>query len=153
MEILHMDIFHIDKTYILTILDKFSRFARGQILEARNSINIADKLLQFFANRGILNKIITDNAKEFTSSLIKEILDKYNIVHHVTSQKNSTGNSPVERLHSSLIEIYRIISQRDKQKTKSEKIAETMITHNNYIQQLHPHGKYNENRIKYKNIT
>ena len=87
MEILHIDIFHIDKLNILTILDKFSRFAAGQILESRTSLNIIDCLLNFFANRGIPNKIITDNAKEFTSSLFKEILNKYNILHHVTTQK------------------------------------------------------------------
>lgn len=132
LEILHVDIYHIDNMYILTILDKFSKFAYAQKIENRTSINVLETLIKFFATRGIPNKIITDNAKEFTSNLIKDAFKKYNIEHYTVTQRNSTGNSPVERLHSTITEIYRILD-RDKSKSKIEKLFETLLTYNNSI--------------------
>jgi hypothetical protein len=71
-------------------------------------------------------EIITDNATEFTSNMFQDSLKNFNIEHHAGTQRNSTGNSPVERLHSTLTEIYRIITQTSGS-TKT-KLSETLTT-------------------------
>lgn len=93
------DIFHIDNINVLTILDKFSRFAVRKILDSRTSINVLEVLTDLFANRGVPSNIVTDNAKEFTLNLFKETSKKKKMNNeiHQTSQRSSTGNSPVER--------------------------------------------------------
>jgi hypothetical protein len=133
LDIIHIDIFHIDNMLILTILDKFSRFASGYVLESRNSISVVECLIKYMSERGIPKMIVTDNAKEFTATLFEELLNKYGTKHHVTTQRNSTGNSPVERLHSTLIEIYRIIKRSSTEKNKNTTLYESILTYNNSI--------------------
>lgn len=48
LDIFHVDVYHIDNFFALTILDKFSRYAYAKMIESRNSINIVEALYNFF---------------------------------------------------------------------------------------------------------
>ena len=133
LEIVHIDIYSVHKENFLTILDKFSKFGSVYLLTGRTTLNLIKSLKHYMSHHGIPKKIVTDNGAEFISILFKEFASLYNIQLHHTSQKNSTGNAPVERFHSTLTEIIRIIYHQNKNKSISEVIDEAVITYNNSI--------------------
>lgn len=133
LEILHIDVYSVHKENFLTILDKFSKFASAYLLTNRNSINIIKALKHFFSHHGIPKKMINDHGTEFISTTFQDFVKLYDIEFHVTSAKNSTGNSPVERFHSTLTEIVRIIHSQNKEKPIGEIVDEALITYNNSI--------------------
>lgn len=71
---------------------------------------------------------------------------QFNIDLHVTSFQQSSSNSPVERLHSTLTEIYRIVLDvRKQQKLNSEHdelMSEVLITYNNAIHSATKHTPF-----------
>jgi len=74
---------------------------------------------------------------EFTSNLFKDFCRQYELELHTTSFQQSSSNSTVERLHSTITEIYRLINEtRKKKKLESrheEVLDEAFITYNNAI--------------------
>lgn len=133
LEILHMDIYSINNTNFLTILDKFSKFGAAYHMPEKDGQEVVNILTQYISNHGIPNKIVTDLGTEFTSKIFKQFCQLYKIELHFTSAKSSTGNSPVERFHSTLTEIYRIIYSKNQTKLAREIMNETIITYNNSI--------------------
>lgn len=133
LQIIHIDIYSVHNENFLTIIDKFSKFASSYLLNGRNSINIIKSLKHFFSHHGIPSKVVVDNGAEFVSTIFQDFTKLYKIHLHTTSAKNSTGNSPVERFHSTLTEIIRIIYNQNKSKPISEIMDEALITYNNSI--------------------
>lgn len=133
LEIVHIDIYSIHKQVFLTVLDKFSKFASVYMIPARNSLNLVNSLTHFFSHHGIPKKIISDNGQEFTSSVFQDFLKLHNIQNHFTSAKNSTGNAPVERFHSTLTELIRIIYSQNKNKPIEIIVNEAVLAYNNSI--------------------
>lgn len=133
LDILHIDIYSVHKQVFLTIIDKFSKFAAVYMIPARNSINLVTSLTHFFSHHGVPRKIISDNGQEFTSSVFKDFLDLHNIENHLTSAKSSTGNSPVERFHSTLTELIRIIYSQNMNKPIEHIVNEAVLAYNNSI--------------------
>lgn len=92
---------------------------------------------RFIVANGIPKKIVYDQGAEYNSNLFKDFCKQYNIERHVTSFQQSSSNAPVERLHSTLTEVYRIIlEEKEKKKVQidhEEILTETFITYNNAI--------------------
>jgi len=95
----------INKNYVITIIDKFSRFAVGYTIPARDSLNIVKSIKKFISQYGVPKKIICDQGAEYASALFRDFCRQYGIELHVTSFQQSSSNSPFERLHSTLTEI------------------------------------------------
>lgn len=137
LDILHIDIYTINNKTILTILDKFSKFAAAYTLQSRTSILVVKSIKQYISLHGIPSKIVCDQGTEFTSNIFKDLCKKYNINLHITSFQQTSSNSPVERLHSTLTEIYRIILATLKEKKTQidhdEILFDTIFTYNNAI--------------------
>lgn len=133
LEIIHIDIFAINNKKFLTILDKFSKFAVAYHLVTSDGLEVVKLMKNFISVHGIPQKLVTDRGVEFTSIIFKQFCEMYKITLHLTTPKASTGNSPVERLHSTLIEIYRIIYAKNHDKDPVEIMNETLITYNNSI--------------------
>jgi len=137
LDIVHIDLYSINNKTILTIIDKFSKFAEGYTIPSRDSINITKHMMFFFKTHGIPKTIVCDQGPEFAGIIFKELCNQYNITLHVTSFQQSSSNAPVERLHSSLTEIYRIIFEKKKAlKLNLDHdciLTETFITYNNAI--------------------
>lgn len=112
LDIVHIDIYCINKRNILTLIDKFSKFGSAYLLESRNSISILKNIKHYISLHGTPKKIVCDQGSEFSASIIKDFCKINRINIHYTSFQHSTGNSPVERLHSTMTEIYRIIMQK-----------------------------------------
>lgn len=137
LDIIHIDIYSINNYQILTIIDKFSRFAAAFTLPTRNSLSVIKALRNFISLYGIPQKIVCDQGSEFTANIFKDFCDQYKINLHVTSFQQTSSNSTVERLHSTLTEIYRIILSKRKENRLTidhdDIISETLITYNNAI--------------------
>lgn len=88
----------------VTMLDKFTKHASVYEIKHRNWTALLKTLQQRFATLGIPEKITTDGESGFSSISIKEYLKEQNVNLHITTPYNKTGNSDVERFHSTLNE-------------------------------------------------
>lgn len=128
-----MDIFHIDNANLLTTIDKFSRYVEVYPMQARNTKNVLDGLKQFMSRHGVANKIIHDPGMEFEGNDFTDFLKLYGINNHTTCARNSTGNSTIERFHSTLIELMLVIKQKFPNYSLTEKLNLAVLTYNNSI--------------------
>lgn len=137
VDIIHIDIYSINKHNILTIIDKFSKFASAYTLPSRHSICILKCMKNYLSIHGIPKQIVCDQGAEFTANIFQDFCKQYNISLHITSFQQSTSNAPVERLHSTITEIYRIVQQKFKKANvevdHDDILSEILITYNNSI--------------------
>lgn len=122
MEIWHIDFMSLERQWYLSIIDKFSKYA---ILKPTEKSKVYDTLSEIFAMIGAPKKIIHDGEQSFCSEVIKELFQTYNILDHTTSPQHHKSNSDVERLHSTIQELYRL--QRNSDLDRNQKIY--FITH------------------------
>lgn len=156
LDIIHIDIYSINNRKILTIIDKFSKFAAAYTLPARNSLHVIKSLKCFMSLHGIPQKIITDQGAEFLSTIFQDFCKQYDVQLHTTSFQQSSSNAPVERLHSTLTEIYRIIFDKRKTRDHEEILNETLITYNNAVHSatnLTPYELFYGRTYKFKNLN
>uniref|UniRef100_A0A0A9XBE2 RNA-directed DNA polymerase n=1 Tax=Lygus hesperus TaxID=30085 RepID=A0A0A9XBE2_LYGHE len=134
-ETVHIDTLTIEKQKFLTVIDKFSKYAQAYPLKSLTSVEITRKLLTFISHHGNPLEIIMDNGNEFSSSIIKEFLNVQNIQIHYTSTQIPNSNSPIERFHSTIIELIRLMSESNEFKNTSikEKFKYAIISYNNSI--------------------
>lgn len=127
-EIVHTDTFTISKHNFITFIDKFSKFAVALPLENRNSITLVEKLRLFFSLKGKPKKLIADN--EFNCVNVKNFLESENVAIHFTKANSHTGNSDIERFHSTIGERMRIASIEDKELSTHEKMFKNVEFYN-----------------------
>lgn len=133
MEIIHLDLFQLQSQSFLTIIDKFSKFAAAYYLTSKTDKIILSKLIHFASLHGIPGKMIFDNEICFVNRLIKNFAEKHQIKIHTTTPYNSTGNSPVERLHSTLKELCSIISSKQPTFSLEDIMNQAILSYNNAI--------------------
>lgn len=122
MDIWHIDFMSLERQWYLTIIDKFSKYA---IIKPSEKSKVYDTLSEIFAMIGAPNKIIHDGEQSFCSEILSELFQTYNITNHTTTPQHHKSNSDVERLHSTIQELYRL--QRNSDLDQQQKI--TYITH------------------------
>lgn len=132
-ERIHIDTFSLRTKQFLTIIDAFSRFASTYDLPNRETITIINTLKKHFSQEGIPGILISDSATEFTSQSFTDFTNKYKFNHHVTTPKSSTGNSIIERLHSTLTELIRIKFDEHRKIKTSDLLTEAILAYNNSI--------------------
>lgn len=123
-EILHIDTFSFQNSKFLTIIDLFSRYAQAYLLKDGTSISVLSKLRHYFAHHNIPQKIVCDEGKEFKNKTFMEFCKFNKVDLHYTTVNNPSSNSPIERLHSTLVEKLRIL----RIKSPNELPANLMIT-------------------------
>ncbi|KAI5644018.1 integrase core domain-containing protein [Phthorimaea operculella] len=122
MQIWHIDFMSLERQWYLTIIDKFSKYA---IVKPTEKSKVYDTLSEIFAMIGSPRKIVHDGEQSFCSEVVSELFQTYEIVNHTTSPQHHKSNSDVERLHSTLQELFRL--QRDSDLDQNQKIH--FITH------------------------
>ena len=110
-EIIHLDIFHIEKKAFLTIIDKLTKFAVGYVITDRNWRSKKAIIIEHFSKFGKPKKIISDN--EFKSEHILDFLNRSEVEIHFTKPNSHTGNADIERLHSTILEKITGIEEKD----------------------------------------
>lgn len=129
---IYIDTFQIEKVKFLTIIDSFSRFAQAYPTTT-NAIDVVDNILKFISHYGIPTKITCDQGPEFKNRHFENLCTLHKINLHYTTAKNPNSNSPVERLHSSLIESLRILRIEQKNNPIASLMIYALIGYNNTI--------------------
>ena len=73
-------------TYVLTVIDCFSRFALALPIKRKNGVEVAAALRKAFDSMGNPQKFHTDQGKEFYNSHVKELLLERGVHHFSTFQ-------------------------------------------------------------------
>lgn len=105
----------INKIWILTITDLFSRYTKLYVIEDLTSESLTKSLNQWIKKYGVPDSILSDRGKQYASRKYFKFLSEHKIRHKHTSGYNPTGNSISERINRTLVEIFRIY--------KNEKIS------------------------------
>lgn len=113
-QILHVDIYLVEKRYVLTALDKFSKYAQVKLVNSRAAEDLKEPLRQLLFTFGVPEMIILDNEKALNSQTINFMLDdQLGIKVYKTPPHHSTSNGQVERFHSTLTEIMRCLKSEN----------------------------------------
>lgn len=126
-----MDIFQIHKTCFLTTIDRFSKLGSVHKLTDKNMITVRTKLEERLSLLGKPEVLIMDN--EFNNALIKMFCCEKDIQPHFTTPNSHTGNSDIERLHSSILEHIRIIKGSNENIDTEELVIRAIGFYNNSI--------------------
>lgn len=88
---------------IYTIIDDASRWAFVWSYTTANAINTEDFVKQVIKRAPfMIQKIRTDQGKEFTNNKLKKLLNKYNIIHRKNTPYCPEENGKIERFHGTL---------------------------------------------------
>lgn len=131
-EIIHVDTFMAGNQKFLTFLDKFSKAAQA-LPYSGNATSCAEQLIHFFQFFGIPQQIVADNGSEFQNEVVKGLLNAHGIQIHFTTPYHHESNSPVERLHSTLIEHLRILKESDPRANITKLMPYAIIAYNSTI--------------------
>lgn len=97
------------KVYVLTIIDRFSRWIVLKIMNNIESKTIVKEVENYWLKKYLTPKnIITDWGRQFTSKHFRILCNKYNIKHKFTSAYNPTGKGIFERINRSIVEGLRL---------------------------------------------
>ena len=89
--------------YILTIVDRFSRWPEAIMLKGISAAEVASKLIESWISRyGVPHQITTDRGVQFEASLFHHLTKFLGIEHIKTTSYNPRANGLVERLHRTL---------------------------------------------------
>ena len=132
-DILHIDTFYFQNSTFVTITDLFSRYAQAYLVKDGTSLSILSKIRHFFAHHNIPAKIICDEGKEFKNKTFQEFCKINKIELHFTTVNNPNSNSPVERLHSTLLEKLRVLRIKNPNDLPSNLMISAICIYNQSI--------------------
>lgn len=119
-EILHIDIWIANRqTMYLTVIDKFTKHVTMHKLRSRSWIDLLGAMKERIASMGTPKKIIMDGEPGFAVNNLKEYFKENNIETHTTTAQRHTGNSDVERYHSTLNEHIRILKAKNEPESRN----------------------------------
>ena len=92
-----------EKRYILTMVDRFSRWPEAVALSDIEASTVANALLEVWICRyGTPDTITTDRGTQFESALFSHLRSRLDSHHIRTSAYNPRANGMVERFHRQL---------------------------------------------------
>lgn len=124
-QVVHTDVFHINKQTFLTLIDKLNKKSYIYDLPNINWITKREKLREHFGKFSKPKKIIADN--EFRPLI--PFFNSEGIECHLTTPRTHTGNSDIERFHSTLQE--KLTGIVDMDLTLKEKLFKAVENYNN----------------------
>lgn len=139
---LHLDVFHFSNCQFLTIIDSFSKYAQAYFITDKNAVTILSKLRHYFAHHNTPQRIVVDQGKEFQNNLFKEFCQLFCIEVHYTTPANSSSNSPIERLHSTLLEKLRILKMQSPDETPQNLMTSAVLIYNQSIHSTTGHSPF-----------
>lgn len=128
-----IDTFSIEGKYYLTLIDAFSKIGQAIEISNKSTPEIVRALMKYFSFYGIPNKISSDPGTEFNNELLKEFLNLHKITLHIGTPNNPNSMGLIERLHSTIIEIYRIAKYERKCTDASSVMTYSIMAYNHTI--------------------
>ncbi len=97
-QIVGTDLFEIDKTYYLLIVDYFSRYPEVFQLKSTTSTMVINVMKQVFSRHGIPEIVRSDNGPQYASLEFAEFSSSYDFQHITSSPKYPQSNGEAERM-------------------------------------------------------
>ena len=88
-----------NKRYLLVIIDHLTNFIDGEPLSSKTDSQVTNALTKLFLRHGVSGTVISDNGREFDNTLVKDLMQAFNIRHSLTSAYASRSNGKVERVN------------------------------------------------------
>lgn len=132
-EVLHIDTFSFSNNKFLTIIDLFSRYSQAYLIKDGTAITVLNKLRHYFSHHNVPQKIVCDEGREFQNHVFKEFCKLNQIDLHFTTVNNPSSNSPIERLHSTIIEKLRTIKLKNPNDTPENLMITAISIYNQSI--------------------
>ena len=107
-EIAHIDILFLENSHFLTYIDKFSKFAQVDLIESRAAIDVIPTIKNLLRKYKTPDILVMDGEKSFMTHDLVQFYNAHEITPYVTATGRSEMNGIIERLHSTLLEIYRL---------------------------------------------
>lgn len=139
---IHVDVFQFSNCQFLTLIDSFSKYAQAYFIPDKNAVTILSKLRHYFSHHNTPKKIVADAGKEFDNHLLKEFCQLFGIESHFTTPSNSSSNSPVERVHSTLLEKLRILKMQNPDDTPQNIMISAILIYNQSIHSTTGHSPF-----------
>jgi len=96
-------------TYILVVIDVFSRFVELYALPDLTALNAAKAIIQHIGRYGQPEEIFTDNGSQFRNELLAELANLMDVQHVTILPHSHQENSPVERANKEVMRHLRAI--------------------------------------------
>ena len=132
-QIIHLDIYQIERQLFLSCVDKFSKFARMTPVESHQTIHVEKAFWDSITSFVVPEIVVIDNEACFQTASIRGRMLDLGIQVYITPPHRSEVNGPVERLHSTITEIYRIQKNLHPDWTCTDLIATSVEKYNNTI--------------------
>lgn len=132
-------------SYLLTVIDVFSRFLRVVPIKNKKSQTVAKAFSKLFKHAKPAN-LQTDKGTEFYNKTVRDLLKKHNIRHYST---NSEAKCAIlERLHRTLrARMYRVFTHRNS--FKYYDILQSLV--DSYNQTIHSAHGFRPAEVAFKN--
>ena len=90
-------------TYLLTIIDRFTRWAEVIPIPDQSAETVANAFISGWISRfGVPDTITTDRGSNYTSNLFKNLMSQLGCKHTTTTAYNPHSNGLIERFHRTL---------------------------------------------------
>lgn len=141
-EIAHIDIWFLEKDHFLTYIDKFSKLAQIVHIQSRAAVDVVPAIKQVLLKHKTPSILVMDGEKAFMSGDLINFYQYHNIQTYITATGRSEMNGTVERLHSTLLEIFRITERENPDKTLHEIIPIILHKYNSTIHSCTKHTPF-----------
>ena len=82
-----------EKSYILVCIDYVTKWAEAKALARATEQLVVNFLFEYIFTRfGVPREIVTNQGAQFTSKLVRGIVEKYEIKHHTSSPYHPQAN-------------------------------------------------------------
>jgi len=132
-EILHVDILNLQGEKFISVLDKFSKFAKLFHIKNRSTLHLREKMIKILHYFTAPRIMVTDNEGGFLSPLVQNYLESLGIKIYRTPSQRSEVNGQVERFHSTFMEIFRCIKEDFKDLKFKELVSIAVDRYNNSV--------------------
>ena len=100
--------------YILTIEDAYSRYVAAVPIPNKEAATVTKHLMdRYVAIFGTPTAIHSDQGKEFTAGIFKDLMDKLQVKRTTTPTYNPQSNGNLERFHRTLNSLIRVFCDRE----------------------------------------
>ena len=97
--------------FILTVVDYATRYPEAMALRTIDTENVAEALIEIYNRVGIPREVLTDQGKQFTSDLMKEVGSLLSIKQLTTTPYHPACNGLVKRFNGTLKRMLRKLSE------------------------------------------
>ena len=101
--------------YILTMIDKATRYPEGVALPGIETERVAEALVEMFSRVGIPDEMLTDCGSQFTAEVLKEVSRLLSLKQITTTPYHPICNGLIDRFHMTLKQmLHRMCAERPK---------------------------------------